>query len=267
MDKTCVIATVLFVVSNVLTTAYRGAFESREHFDSSLYKQLDTSYIQTEWEWRIEHRQLELFAAIFNCLAWFSFSIPILQVAWIQSSRCKEYFTLHVTVALLAIAGSLTELVSHLLFVGSTNSLEWMSKRFTLDGWAGGETTDGIGWKTIEVLYTTARGTLLWVGAMEFFFLSGIFALLFVSIRSKSDSVFSTRWASFGGFLALLCLVDFLGELLRFESGKLFTVVSGFSTFLNRTILFPIWIVWLGKQLPKAHESIAQRVPTDLELS
>jgi hypothetical protein len=216
------------------------------------------SYIQTEWDWRIENRQLELTASILNAIAWLCLCIPILQVAWIQSNQGNRGFTLHISVAVLAIAGGLTEFLSHIMHIGSTNAMEWIGKSFVLVNWAGIDSGDDIGWKTLEVIYTASRGMLLWVGAMEYLFLAGIFALLYISIRSQSEQVFSMKWATFGAILGVLCIVDFLADVLRFQSFSSFGMLANVITFLNHSIFFPIWIYWLGKQLPMALESVGK---------
>jgi hypothetical protein len=149
------------------------------------------------------------------------------------------------------------------MYTGSTNAMEWIATDFNLDNWLSEDSNDGIGWKTLEVVHIAIRGTLLWVGAIEWLFLAGIFGLLYISVRTQQYRVFGMRWATFGAVLACLCIIGFAFELLRFASWKTFTKASGIITFINRVVLFPFWLYWLSIQLPKAHEGPVRREASD----
>ena len=265
-DKTCIWATALFIVSNAIGFVYMVSYRQRNHFDYALFTQLDTAHIQSEWEWRSEHRALEIAGGIINAFAWFFLAIPILQVAWIQSQQQgANMMVVHIAVAALAIGGAIVELVSHLLLIGTTNALEWLSQDFNLGQWVDNSSSgaeDGIGWKTLEVAHIAARGMLLWVGAVELLFLSVIFTLLFISIRAQHDRLFDIRWAYFGTVVAGFCFADFTTELLRFESWRTFSALSGALMFFNRLILFPAWLLLLSAQLPKAMEVAKSKIGT-----
>jgi hypothetical protein len=56
--------------------------------------------------------------------------------------------------------------------------------------------------------------------------------------------------------MGLLALIDF--ALIRFSSGTFSKVRSGL-TMLNRLILLPVWLVWLGYQLPRAKLAATRR--------
>lgn len=146
------------------------------------------------------------------------------------------------------------------MYVGSSSASEWISKDFNLGNWLGGSEDDDLGWKVLEVVHLVSRGMLLWVNAVEYLFLFVIFALLFISVRSQKNQIFTTRWAYLGSFLALLSIIDFAAEVLRFESWRTFSRISWLIGILSRLILFPVWLVWLGKQMPGAEGSLSQSV-------
>jgi TctA family transporter len=168
---------------------------------------------------------------------------------------------LHITVVVLALGGSFSELLSRLLALGTNNALTWMASKFNLDDWDvmtdstdnGNVVNDMIGWRTLQMIDVAMSGLLLWIDAVEFLFLSGIFIILAFSIRTDNQ-LFGMRWAKFGLVLAILGIIDFITAILRFEKWGLFSTVGGLINTFNQLILFPIWLIWLGRQLPKAEE-------------
>jgi hypothetical protein len=172
---------------------------------------------------------------------------------------------LHVTVGMFAIGGATTELLSRLIYIGSSNAMEWMSKDFNLSNWLGGGQGDDLGWKSLELVHIAVRGILLWVDAIEWLFLAGIFTLLGVSVLGGTEQLFGLRWAGFGAVMAVLSVFDFAAEILRFESWRTFSEVAMLISAINRLVLFPIWLLWLSRLLPKAEAAAraTSSTPTD----
>jgi hypothetical protein len=76
VDYHCIVAAVLFLVSDLIAIVSVLQSQNREHFDYGKLKDLDPQYIQTEWEWQIQHRRVELSYEIINAFAWFVFAVP-----------------------------------------------------------------------------------------------------------------------------------------------------------------------------------------------
>ena len=192
-----------------------------------------------------------------------SFFISIVvKVAWIQSNFGTRMMGLHISVVVLALGGSFAELLSRLLALGSNNALAWMASSFNLDDWnvavASNSTTNGnlndeIGWRTLQMIDIAVSGLLLWIDAMEYLFLAGILILLAFSIRTDNQ-LFGKRWARFGVLMAVLGIIEFAFAILRFENWGLFSSLGALINILNQLVLFPVWLIWLGRQLPKAEE-------------
>ena len=192
-----------------------------------------------------------------------SFFISIVvKVAWIQSNFGTRMMGLHISVVVLALGGSFAELLSRLLALGSNNALAWMASSFNLDDWnvmvASNSTTNGnlndeIGWRTLQMIDIAVSGLLLWIDAMEYLFLAGILILLAFSIRTDNQ-LFGKRWARFGVLMAVLGIIEFAFAILRFENWGLFSSLGALINILNQLVLFPVWLIWLGWQLPKAEE-------------
>jgi hypothetical protein len=184
------------------------------------------------------------------------------KVAWIQSNFGTRMMGLHISVVVLALGGSFAELLSRLLALGSNNALAWMASSFNLDDWnvmvASNSTTNGnlndeIGWRTLQMIDIAVSGLLLWIDAMEYLFLAGILILLAFSIRTDNQ-LFGKRWARFGVLMAVLGIIEFTFAILRFENWGLFSTFGALINILNQLVLFPVWLIWLGRQLPKAEE-------------
>jgi len=256
IDITCVVAAALFEISNVIFFVIFGKYRNRSHFKYETFTQLEPSFIQQEWEFRIDNRSLELAAGIMNALAWFVLALPILQVAWIQSNQGKRQLGIHVGISVLALGGSISELLAQLLTLGGSNTAEWIAKDFNLNNWTGEDSNDQIGWRTLEVAYLIMRGMILWIDAIEWLFLFGILTLLYFSVRSQQDRLLGLRWAHLGLVLALLCIIDFAADVLRLESWRTFSRIAMFTSLISRLIILPVWLIWLARMLPNAKEKM-----------
>jgi hypothetical protein len=257
LDVSTALSALLFVASNVVDTVLYSKFRKRDHFNYRTFTQLDPEYIQSEWEFRSAHRDLELVASLLNAMAWFSLISPILQVAWMQSHRGSRQPAVHATMAALVIGGSVSELLATVMFIGGTNAAEWLSKDFNLDDWTA-DGGDQIGWRVLEVGYMLMRGMMLWVDTIEWMFLYCIATLLFVSVFTQSSTkrLLSVRWASFGLVVAAFCIVDFAAEILRLADWRTFSKIAFGTSLMLRLVLLPVWLVWLARLIPKAMKSI-----------
>jgi hypothetical protein len=184
----------------------------------------------------------------------------VIKVAWIQSNNGTRLMGLHITVVVLALGGSFSELLARLLALGSNNAMTWMASSFNLNDWnvtttsTDGNLDDMIGWRTLEMISIAISGLILWIDAVEYLFLSGILVIFAFSIR-KDNELFGMRWAKFGLILAVLGIINFAVAILRFDNWGAFSATGALINILNQLILFPIWLVWLGRLLPKAEEA------------
>jgi hypothetical protein len=261
MDISCATSAILFILSNILSIVSLKKYQNRSNFDYEAFNELDPTHIQEEWEYRNEHRNLELSAGVINAVAWFSLLIPMLQVVWVQSVSGTRQLALHVTVVVLAFGAATTELIGRVLYTGSTNAAQWLAKDFNLDNWLSEDSNDEIGWRTLEMIHVVVRGMLLWIDALEWLALFGISMLLFVSIQTQKDHLLGRRWALFGVILGLFSIVDFAADVLRLESWRSFSEIAFVTTAINRVILIPGWLFWLGYQLPQA-KALARKQST-----
>jgi hypothetical protein len=169
------------------------------------------------------------------------------------------------------LGGSFSELLGRLLALGSSNVLGWMAGSFNLDSWNVTDTTntsdvvnDFIGWRALQMIDLVVGGLLLWIDAIEYLFLSGILILLAISIQSSQGSqLFGKRWAYFGIIMAALGIIDFATSILRFDNWGIFSGIGFVINVVNQVFLFPIWLIWLGKQLPKAEAMTLTRDTKD----
>lgn len=257
MDIASIISAVLFWTSSCLRAVQMKQWKAQPNFNYSEWKKLDAEYLQEQWEFRIQQRPFEMATGMLNAFAWFTFSIPILHVVWLQSSllQGKRMISIHVAIALMAIGGALTEILARLFYIGSSSTMEWIVKDFELDSWLknGGNSTDHLGWKSLEVTHIAMMGILTWVDAFEYLFLSFIFLFLFISIWFKSEPrLFSLGWAQFGMLLAFLSIIDFAADIMRYQNWRKYSLIAFWISSINRLVLFPFWLVWLSFQIPRA---------------
>ena len=158
MDISSLTAALLFVIGNIIDYVYKSKFRDRSHFNYTDFTSLDPTFIEEEWQFLSEHRSLELAAGTLNAIAWFALLIPVLQVAWIQSCSGTRQIGVHVTVAALALGGSLSEFIARLLIIGTSSAGEWLARDFNLDNWISESSNDKIGWRTLQVVHLVVRG-------------------------------------------------------------------------------------------------------------
>jgi hypothetical protein len=165
VDCSCLLSALCFIVSNSLGIAVLVLDLNRSDFDLEAWKALNPTYIQEEWNHRRYISPLFQTANIFNALAWFFFSVPIIQLAWALSRGGKRKIGVHAAIAAFALAGCFSEVISRLLLFGSWSSSNWISKTFNLDYWIPDEisqgTADRIGWRSLEVTYIITEGKAL----------------------------------------------------------------------------------------------------------
>lgn len=122
---------------------------------------------------------------------------------------------------------------------------------------------DGLGWKTLNIIRVTIKGLLSWISSLEFVFFAAIFALMFFSVK-RSDAL-SSAWSYFGLGLSALFSLEFIAELntlygAAYEWGLFAAILGG----INRLVLLPIWLLWLGRLMYLVPENQALAKPSPI---
>jgi hypothetical protein len=255
MDISSLFSALLFFTGNLLIIIFYVKEGNREHWDQELHYQLDPDYLQQEWDFRNKYRVFYESAALINAMAWFFFAFPMIQLAWVLSHRGDKSMWLHITIAVLTLAGSFTEWISRFLHMGQSLAAHKLSTDFNLDNWLASNSNDGLGWRTLEVTHIVTSGIIWFIDAFEW--LAMFFIMIFVHIsvrrwRTTDVSTFGAVWNSIALFIALLSVLDFVAEILRLDGFKTFGKIAYWYASLNRLILLPIWLILLGLRLPYA---------------
>jgi hypothetical protein len=262
VDFTCVLSALLFMTGNILVLVYYAKEYNRPHFDYTTYTELDPTYIQQEWEWRIDNRPKLLAAGTINSLAWFFLMFPLLQLSWILSLRGSKWIGLHIGIGVLALTGSFTEWISHFLYMGATMATELLAKDFNLDNWITTDSDDEIGWRALEVTHIVTYGLVAFADACEWIILSVILVLVHISVkrwrRNVDGTTFGACWNALGLFIALMCVLEFVAEVLRLDSYRTFGQIAFWYSAVNRLVLMPSWLIMLGMRLPHASVKLNQ---------
>jgi len=229
------------------------------HTDYGKIMEMDSDYIEKYWGFRTNYNALEISAGVLNALAWFIFTIPLMQLSWILSLGGKRGIWIHVTIIAMAATACFTEFVSRIFFIGISGVTEWMSRTVNLDDW--GSSGNGLGWKVLELSHMINHGMVFWVDAFETLIMFCILTLIYFSSRGlmcspnyRPSFTLGRCWAHLGLFIGLLSLIDFAANILRFEALG-FRNVYIFISIFNRTLLFPWWLVLMGLNLAKAAKS------------
>jgi hypothetical protein len=158
VDLVCIFAALFFFSSNLLEII---AESKRKEEHTSNYKalhELQPEYLMQQWlESDNTVRNLFLAAGVLKTVAWFTFVVPIMQLAWVLSRGGTRKIGCHVTMTALGLGGTMAELISRLMIIGSYNAARWISKEFNLSDWTT-EGLDNIGWRVLEVVYIVVQG-------------------------------------------------------------------------------------------------------------
>jgi hypothetical protein len=261
----CLLSALCFIVGNSLTIAYYAKEYRRAHFSYEDYVDLDPGYLEMEWGFRNLARPLYISAGVFNTFAWFFLMFPVAQLAWILSQGGTRWISVHVSIAILILTGSLTEWISHVLYIGSSTTTTLLTQQFNLNNWITTDTEnpDGIGWRTVEVTHIVSFGLVSIIGAIEWIILSIVMMLIFMSVRRWQSTVdqttFSPLWNALGLFISLMCVLEFVTEILRLNGMKYFAEIAFWYSSFLRIILFPLWLLVLGSRLSYASLKLNQQ--------
>jgi len=158
-DLICILSAVLFFTSNLLeiiSDIFRGKGDST-NYDS--LKNLDADYLMKRWLGEDKTTtHLALASGVIKALAWFSFMVPILQVAWILSRGGKRKLGCHAIMSSLALGGTLSEVISRLMLIGSYQAANWIADDFNLYNWTDRVNDDMIGWRVLQVCFVIVEG-------------------------------------------------------------------------------------------------------------
>ena len=255
MDYTCFFAALFVFTGNLLLTIYGGIEKSRPTFQWNLYKTLDPSFLQEHWVDRRDLSALHMAGSFIVAISWVTLTIPIVQAAFILSHGGKRKLWMHTMMVTLAVSAATTEFVSRLMHVGSWNTGNWVSLDFYLDEWAGNpQSPNGIGWKSLEITYQLAQGSVLWIDSWEYFAVFGIMLCIFISVRTAQSGYLgdSMGWAGMGLFIGLLSLADFIFTFVRFKNWDTYNIIVIIFSIMIRLILLPAWLIILAFNLPPA---------------
>lgn len=259
----CVLAALCFIVGNSLTIVYYVREYQRSHFNYDLYVDLDPDYIQMEWGFRVLNRPMYMSAGVMNTMAWFFLMFPIVQLSWILSQGGTRWITLHVSIAILILTGSLTEWISHVFYIGSSIASELIADRFNLDSWITSTSEDEIGWRTLEITHIVTYGLVSIIGAIEWIVLGIVMLLVHISVtrwrRNVDSTTFGAGWNTLGIFVALMSILEFITEVLRLDGQMYFSQIAFWYSSFNRLILLPSWLLILGTRLPYASLKLNQQ--------
>ena len=272
-----VLAALLFwAVNTIQIVQYVQQSQRWKNGDFESYAQLLPASIEVDWVFKIDSKALEYSIGYVKAAFWLVFTLPMIEMAWILSKRGTRSLGCNVGIAFFTLAGSWSKWFATILWTGMYISLIMLAENFNLDNWLSAEIAitveeDGLGWRVLEVNHTFFRGMTLIIDAIEWFILCVIFFLVFFSVREwrKEDiTTFGGRWNALGLFLALLCGIQFILEVVGVFGVQMSWTFFILYAVLFRLLLFPLWIIIMGCQLSKASAKELDSVDThELQLS
>jgi len=274
-DSSCILCLLCFLLSSILqivTVVEEAAIAKKAFNNSQKWHSLNPEYLQDLWEERRDARIFQSPLAIINALAWFSLVLPVCQTAYLLSAGGKRMLGLHVSIAALVLAGSMAELLTHLMTIGFNSSIRWVVSRFNLTDWGVSQSgNDGVGWRVIEILQIVGKGMILWVDAFEWMALALITFFIALSIKSnvKANPTFTPLFSRLSVGLAIFSFLSFSTTVFKLSDVFIWFPLSISLTAVTMLILLPIWLFLLSGYLPaaKAKLEITQTEESGEEVS
>lgn len=255
-----IIAGSFMLVGNLLGALYFFALATRDGLDRDLYEDLDPTYLDAEWAFRIKQRALFLSAGFVTSIGWLFFAYAIVQLSWILSWQGTKSITLSITSMVLAGAGAMTQWLAFLFFFGATAAEEILFKKFNLQDWVRDDIdvqdADGMGLRVLEISHVTYSGFFSYVSNIGWAFLTVILLCIFFGVKEwRKDDVtaIGARWNALTLFIGLLCGLDFIVGAVLYEKVEYAKIIYGLYTLILRVFLLPAWVLSLGFVLPAAN--------------
>ena len=254
MDITCLLAAACFVTGSSISVAYQVKERNKIHFDYGLFTLLDPEYIQKDWAFRKDMQAMEMAGGFINAFSWLLLTIPLIQTAVILSRGGTRKLAAHIAIGVLVIAGCAMEFFARFMHLGQSNWGVWLSTEYNLENWVTPSSGDNIGWRALEVSHLVTFGTVIWIDSFEYLCMGFALILLYASVNSlpPGGAQISRGLAGFGLFIGLFSLADFVAGVLRLEDWSTFRVLTLLISIINQLILIPIFLLVLGRQLPRA---------------
>lgn len=217
-------------------------------------------------------------ASVLSAAAWMLLCVPILLYAHHQSLQGTFALSTNVTIAVLALGGSISEILSRLILIGATSTCNWMARKFNLDTWievengaaeavedgldeaVAAQQGDMIGWRVLELLYTFSHGLIVWIDSAEWSFLATIMVLIYIDVHKAEGTKFSRSWARFSLVIGIMAFFHFSSNVFHLHKWITYAPFAILLSLITKLFLLPVWLVWLGVQLTD-HKPHATALP------
>jgi hypothetical protein len=142
IDIHCTVAAALFVLGSFLAFVYGVALrnhivddEKENDLPDGEIGDMEATRLINVWHARFDLQGLLATSVFINACAWVVFSIVIIKLTWVLSSKGKYSLGSTVTIAVLAVGGAVAEFLASLLFLGANRAMINIANRFELDTW------------------------------------------------------------------------------------------------------------------------------------
>jgi hypothetical protein len=151
-DCHCYIAAVLFLLGNFLRL-YKDVVLMRDLADLEVenkvyYNDLQPLQLASTWTARFATSNLLTASILVTSCAWIFLAIVLIKLAWALSAKGTVAIGSSATIAVLAIAGSLAELLANLFFLGANKAMLSIVETYELNNWI---TLNGDGFDNTQV--------------------------------------------------------------------------------------------------------------------
>ena len=242
------VAALFIVVHNALRVVThlisRHAYASKTggHFNFTEMEMLRPADLETRWEVRRGSRGLHIIDEIAGIIGWMCV-VPVMMVCVRIVSRGNP--TSYVQWATPMYAFSvLIRMLEWTFNMGQRTGSDWMSSWPIFKADPSLPTNQVQMVQVLEVTYEMARMRETWFFGMDWLFIGVATAIL--SMGALSESLLTRKHAYMGFCIGALGVLQWIFDILRLSSWMPFMIISAITRLFTGTILFPIYLIWLG---------------------
>merc|ERR1719491_1414600 len=176
IDSTCLVVLLMFLVGNIIKFLSWLTFDAtNKDFSYRSWTSLDPDYLKQSFESKSSRFIFDDVVSLLSSISFVALFVPIFQVSWMLSHGGNHRTINHLFIFLLCVSGGLSELMASLMMTGLRHTLHWSSKSVVDWGLRQGDTSyddeihtdDGVGWRSLEIVYMMNIGLVTWVDAFE----------------------------------------------------------------------------------------------------
>ena len=247
-SRLTLVAALFIIIHNVLRVInhllMRNIYHTHNFTEFEMLKPAD---VQERWQARRSVRGVHIVDEIAGIIGWMCV-VPVIMVVVRIVSRGNPTSYVQWATPMFGFA-VLIRMLEWTFNMGQRTGSDWMSSWpvFQADTSLPANQVQLL--QVLEITYEMARFRDTWFYGLDWVFVGTATAI--VSAGAWSQSLLSRKHAILGFIIGILGVTQWIMDILRLVRWGPFMIIGAITRLGTGTILFPIWLVWLGLLVTK----------------